>query len=156
MLYPKKFGTNPLFPQASDFRVVSKDQSSGDGVLALRSFSAGELVAVISGEIVPDIRQHTLQISANKHLLDLYFTGYLLHSCSPNISVDMQRMTVTAVKDIAANTFLYMDYAETEEVLYKQFPCSCGSENCGGWITGSLEVPAGSRIESNPGSVELA
>ncbi len=156
MLYPKKFGSNPLFPQASDFCVVSKDQSSGCGVLALRSFAAGELVAVISGDIVPDIRQHTLQISANKHLLDLHFTGYLLHSCSPNISVDMQRMTVTALKDIAANTFLYMDYAETEEVLYRQFPCSCGSENCRGWITGSLEVPVGSLIEPTPGSVELA
>ena len=68
----------------------------------------------------------------------------------------MQRMTVTAVKDIAANSFLYMDYAETEEVLYKQFPCSCGSENCRGWITGSLEMPVGSLIGSNPGSVELA
>ena len=156
MLYPKSFGSNPLFPQASDFRVVSKDQSSGSGVLALRGFSAGELVAVISGEIVPDILQHTLQISADKHLLDLYFTGYLLHSCSPNISVDMQKMTVTAVKDIAPNTFLYMDYAETEEVLYRQFPCSCGSKNCRGWITGSLEVPAAAMMGSNPGSVEAA
>jgi hypothetical protein len=156
MLYPRIFGSNPLFPQASDFRVVPKDECSGDGVLALRSFSAGELIAVINGEIVTDIRQHTLQISPNKHLLDLYFTGYLLHSCSPNISVDMERMTVTARKDIAANCFLYMDYAETEEVLYKQFPCSCGSENCRGWITGSLEMPDGSLIGSNLGSVEQA
>jgi hypothetical protein len=156
MLYPKKFGLNPLYPQASDFRVVAKDKSAGKGVLALRSFSAGELVAVISGEIVTDIRQHTLQISANKHLLDLYFTGYLLHSCSPNISVDMQLMTVTALKDIAANSFLYMDYSETEEVLYKQFPCGCGSENCRGWITGSLEVPEGILLGSDLGNLGLA
>lgn len=140
MLYPKKFGTNPLFPQASDFRVITKDHSSGYGVLALRSFEAGELIAVISGEIIPEILQHTLQISEGKHLLDLYFTGYLLHSCSPNISVDMENMTVTALEDIPANSFLYMDYAQTEEVLYKQFQCGCGTEACRGWITGSRET----------------
>lgn len=141
MLYPKKFGTNPLYPQATDFRVIAKDQTNGYGVLALRGFSAGELIARINGDIVPDILQHTLQISEGKHLLDPYFTGYLLHSCAPNISVDMQSLTVTAIQDIPANTFLYMDYAETEEVLYKQFPCSCGSSKCRGWITGSLEMP---------------
>ncbi|MDA0790512.1 MAG: SET domain-containing protein-lysine N-methyltransferase [Proteobacteria bacterium] len=145
MLYPKEFGTNPLFPQATDFRVTNKDELSGSGVLALRSFSAGELVAVINGEIVPEILQHTLQIGKGKHLLDLYFAGYLLHSCTPNVSVDMQNMTVTALADIPANTYLYMDYAQTEEVLYKQFPCSCNSVACRGWITGSLEMPTGAR-----------
>jgi uncharacterized protein len=149
MLYPKKFGENPLYPQASDFRVITKDESNGHGVLALRNFEAGELIAVISGDVVPEILQHTLQISQGKHLLDLYFTGYLLHSCSPNISVDMKNMTVTALEDIPANSFLYMDYAETEEVLYKQFPCCCGSENCRGWITGSLEMPDGSKNSKN-------
>ncbi|MDA0281556.1 MAG: SET domain-containing protein-lysine N-methyltransferase [Proteobacteria bacterium] len=143
MLYPKKYGVNPLFPQATDFNVITKDVSTGYGVLARRSFEAGELIAVITGEVVPDILQHTLQICEGKHLLDQYFTGYLLHACSPNISVDMHSMTVTALKNIPANTFLTMDYAQTEEVLYKQFPCSCGSENCRGWITGSLEMPAG-------------
>ena len=143
MLYPEKFGENPLFPQTSDFRVITKDESTGFGVLALRSFEAGELIAVITGEVVPEILQHTLQICEGKHLLDQYFTGYLLHSCSPNISVDMHNMTVTALQNIPSNTFLYMDYAQTEEVLYKQFPCSCGSEACRGWITGSLEMPAG-------------
>jgi len=43
------------------------------------------------------------------------------------------------LKDIPANSFLYMDYAETEDYLFKQFPCSCGSHNCRGWITGKNE-----------------
>ena len=42
----------------------------------------------------------------------------------------MEEMTVTALQDIEANSYLYMDYAETEDYLFKQFPCSCGSENC--------------------------
>lgn len=157
MLYPKKFGDNPLYPQASDFRVITKDESNGHGVLALRSFEAGELVAAINGDVVPDILQHTLQISEGKHLLDLYFTGYLLHSCSPNISVDMENMTVTAIQDIEANTFLYMDYAQTEEVLFKQFPCSCGSDDCRGWIKGSRETqpnPTSSTAEASAKTAE--
>lgn len=149
MLYPKKFGNNPLFPQASDFRVIAKDQSTGYGVLAMRGFSAGELVAVITGDVVPDVLQHTLKIANGKHLLDLYFTGYLLHSCSPNISVDMENMTVTAFQDIPRNSFLYMDYAQTEEILYKQFHCSCGSQACRGWITGSLEMPVGTYMDNS-------
>ena len=53
----------------------------------------------------------------------------------------MQKLTVTALQDIEANSYLYMDYAETEDYLFKQFPCSCGAENCRGWITGRLELP---------------
>jgi hypothetical protein len=33
-----------------------------------------------------------------------------------------------------------MDYAETEDVLFKQFPCFCGSPNCRLWITGRKEM----------------
>lgn len=56
----------------------------------------------------------------------------------------MQNMTVTALRGISSNTFLTMDYAQKEEVLYEQFPCACGSDACRGWITGSLEMPAAS------------
>ena len=141
MLYPQVYGENPLYPQASDFKVVRKDEASGFGVYTHRAFKRGELLAVMNGEIVSDIRQHTLQIAPDKHLYDQYFAGYFLHSCAPNISLDMENMTVTAIRDIPANSYLYMDYAQTEDVLFKQFPCSCGSRKCRGWITGRKEVP---------------
>lgn len=141
MLYPQDFGDNPLYPQSSDFQIVHKSVDTGMGVITRRAFRRGEVLAVMAGEIVNDIRQHTLQISADKHLFDPYFSGYFLHSCSPNISLDMAKMTVTALKNISADSYLYMDYAETEDVLFKQFPCSCGSRNCRGWITGRKELP---------------
>jgi hypothetical protein len=47
---------------------------------------------------------------------------------------------VTALRDIPANSYLYMDYAETEDHLFKQFPCSCGSRQCRGWITGKKDM----------------
>ena len=140
MLYPAIYGNDPLFPKAKDFEVVYKDEMSGKGVICYRAFRRGEIIARMSGEIVNDIRQHTLQVSADRHLYDVYFSGYFLHSCSPNISLDMENMTVTAVKDIPANSYLYMDYAETEDHLFKQFPCSCGSPYCRGWVGGKKDM----------------
>lgn len=140
MLYPDQFGKDPLFPKHSDFAVVFKDELAGRGVMTYRAFRPGEIVARMAGYIVHEIRQHTLQLTPKTHLFDPYFSGFFLHSCSPNISLNMVDLTVTAIRDISANGFLYMDYAETEDVLFKQFPCSCGSPNCRGWITGRKEI----------------
>lgn len=140
MLYPANFGHNPLFPKDSDFEVRFKDAQSGKGVFSFRAFKRGEVIAHMSGEVINEIRQHTLQISADRHLFDPYFSGYFLHSCAPNISLDMANLTVTALEDIPANSYLYMDYAETEDHLFKQFPCSCGSSTCRGWVGGKLDL----------------
>jgi len=139
MLYPSTCGNDPLFPQAQDFAVVHKNLDAGQGVICYRPFKRGETIAKMAGEVINTIRQHTLQIAPDKHLFDPHFSGYFLHSCSPNISLNMETMTVTALQDIKANSFLYMDYAETEDYLFKQFPCSCGSDNCRGWVTGKKE-----------------
>src|SRR5665647_523620 len=113
MLYPDQFGKDPLFPKYSEFAVVFKDELAGRGVIVYRAFKKGEVIARMAGHIVHEIRQHTLQLSQETHLFDPYFSGYFLHSCSPNISLNMVDLTVTALEDIPANSFLYMDYAET-------------------------------------------
>ncbi len=144
MLYPKSFGDAPVHPhnpQGSDFAVVLKSKEAGNGVITLRSFRRHDVLAVMNGERIAEIRQHTLQIEPNLHLFDPYFSGCFLHSCEPNISLDMHRLTVTALHDIPANSYLYMDYAQTEDVLFRQFPCACGSNHCRGWITGRKEWP---------------
>lgn len=139
MLYPSHYGNDPLYPKSRDFKVIRKDELSGHGVISYRFFKRGEIIAKMTGEIVTDIRQHTLQIDSDKHLFDPYFSGYFLHSCSPNISLDMKTMLVTALEPISAFSYLYMDYAETEDYLFKQFPCNCGSSNCRGWISGKKD-----------------
>jgi hypothetical protein len=140
MLYPVELGNDPLFPQAEDFQVVFKDDQVGRGVICYRAFKQGELMARMAGEVITDIRQHSLQIDEGKHLYDTYFSGYFLHACDPNIALDMKELTVTAVKDIEANSYLYMDYSSTEDVLFRQFPCNCGSDNCKGWVLGKKEI----------------
>ena len=140
MLYPDQFGKDPLFPKHSDFALIFKDELAGKGVITYRAFHKGEVIAKMAGHVVHEIRQHTLQLTPETHLFDPYFSGFFLHSCSPNISLNMADLTITALEDIPANSFLYMDYAETEDVLFKQFPCSCGAQNCRGWVTGRKEM----------------
>jgi uncharacterized protein len=146
-MYPTHFGNNKLFPRKQDFEVVVKDEMVGLGVISRRAFAKGEIVAALSGDIIEDIRQHSLQIEPGVHLYDIYFSGYFLHSCSPNVELDMKDLLVHAVRDIREGDYLYMDYAQTEDVLFKQFPCSCGSENCRGWITGRKEQVEGCMPE---------
>lgn len=138
-MYPEHFGNNPLFPSKDDFEVIMKNDQSGLGVVTYRDFNKGDLIAELNGQFIHDIRQHSLQIDDETHLYDVYFSGYFLHSCEPNVTLDMKNLMVHALKPIKAYDFLYMDYAETEQKLYKQFPCSCGSAQCRGWITGYNE-----------------
>lgn len=145
-MYPDSYGNNPFYPSSKDFAVVRRDDNSGLGVLTHRAFKKGDLVAAMTGEIIHEITQHSLQIEPGVHLYDTYFAGYFLHSCLPNVELDMQNMKVYAVQDIQAGDYLTMDYAQTEDVLFKQFPCSCGSSQCRGWITGRKEM----IDESNP------
>ncbi len=139
MLYPPDFGSNPLFPKAEDFEVRFKDENSGSGVFTFRAWRKGQVIAKMAGYRIREIKQHTLQITPRLHNYDPFFSGYFLHACEPNISLDMRRMTVTALTDIPANSWLYMDYAETEDYLFKTFPCGCGSSSCRGWVTGRLQ-----------------
>lgn len=138
-MYPPSNGQNPRFPNPQDFRVVQRSNSVGKGVICFRRFEPGELIAEITGKVIRQLTQHSLQIEPGLHLLDVYFAGFFLHSCDPNVSLDMKNRRVYAVKAINESDFLEMDYAETEDVLYRQFACNCGAATCRGWITGSAE-----------------
>lgn len=141
MLYPAHLSSDLLCPSALDFEVRFKDEITGKGVVTFRSWRKGDVLARMSGEVVNEIRQHTLQISPTEHNYDPYFSGYFLHSCEPNISLDMENMLVIALADIPANSWLYMDYAETEDYLFKIFPCGCNTPSCRGLVTGRLQLP---------------
>lgn len=138
-LYPAEFAVGEGYPTDFDVVVSDEEDERGRGVFALRPFVRGHRICRISGIIVHEVRQHTLQITPTAHLYDPYFTGFLLHSCSPNTFLDMQRFELWALQDVTVGEALTMDYASTEDVLFKQFQCSCGSANCRTWITGRRE-----------------
>ena len=88
MLYPAEFGTDPLFPEKSDFKVIHANEDTGFGVISYRAFKRGDIIAKMSGYVVPEIMQHTLQISATKHNHDPYFSGFFLHSCEQSTVIN--------------------------------------------------------------------
>lgn len=124
---------------SKDFVVEDRGDGKGLGVYALRSYRRGELIAVVSGEIVGKHRLHTLQLTPDTHLYDPEFTGCLLHSCDPNAIIDPAKREISALKNIGIGEAITVDYAHTEDRLVKQFNCMCGSPNCRRWIKGRKE-----------------
>ncbi|RKZ37091.1 MAG: SET domain-containing protein-lysine N-methyltransferase [Gammaproteobacteria bacterium] len=139
LIYPFDLDLNSNYPTHSEFVVKHGKENKGSGVFVKTAYRRGQLVARFTGHIVPHVIQHTLQITSTTHLHDIYFSGLLFHSCNPNIFVDMQKFEIWAIQDIRAGEALAMDYASTEDVLFKQFQCFCKSPNCRKWITGRKE-----------------
>jgi len=121
------------------FIVTEREEGKGKAVYSSTGHARGELITRFTGEVLPYRTQHTLQINPHIHLSDLNFVGYLAHSCQPNVFVDMQSLEVWALEEIYPHQALTMDYASTEDKLFKQFACLCGNPGCRHWITGRKE-----------------
>lgn len=127
--------------EADGLKVLHTRGPRGVGVLTLRARRAGEVMHRFTGEIGPELKQHTLQVAPGLHIAGTRVIGYLSHACEPNSRLDMARFELVAVRDIETGDVLTIDYAETEDVLYRQFACHCGADACRGWITGRAEGP---------------
>lgn len=127
------------YPSARDYQVVQVRQGYGMGIRTRVAFDRRRCIARVSGHALSERRLHTLQVSSRIHLYDPWFAGLLSHSCNPNVFLDITYLELWSVQDIAAGTLLTMDYASTEDILFRQFACQCGELNCRGWITGMKE-----------------
>ena len=133
--YPSDWALGAGLPLRDHFDVISVG-SAGRGIRTKVGFLRGSAVARFTGQLMGGILQHTLQVSVTSHVYDPYFIGLLTHSCAPNCLLDMAGLELLALMDIAPDSILTIDYALTEDVLYRQFPCGCGAASCRGWITG--------------------
>jgi len=124
-------------PMTRDLEVITKGDMSGQGVICYAEFEAGQVIARIEGEIIPDICQHSLHIQSEVY----HFAGYLLNSCSPNVYLDMQDLKTYAIRRINPGDFLYIDYGQTEDVLFMCFWRHPESMNCQGWVVGRQQRP---------------
>lgn len=122
--------------EETDILAICISDVLGLGVLALADLPRGTVLDHFSGEIGPEITQHSLQVAPGLHISKTRFIGYLSHGCDPNALLDMERSQLVALRDIAAGELLTIDYAATEDVLHVQFACHCGASNCRQWVTG--------------------
>ncbi len=138
MIYPYELKDGKDYPKEEEFS-VKHCNTKGNGIYVKRRFKKGDLISRITGITLPYVLQHTLQITPFVHLYDPHFSGLLLHSCDPVVCLDMNKLEIWALRDIEKGMALTMDYASTEDFLFKQFPCVCGATNCRKWITGRKE-----------------
>lgn len=129
-------------PAAIDhLEVCDTDSQYGLGVRTLIPRRKGEVVHRFTGVVGPELKQHSLQVSDGLHISGTTVIGFLSHSCDPNCRLDMADFEVEALRDVRAGDLLTIDYAATEDVLYRQFACHCGARGCRHWITGRAEGP---------------
>jgi len=125
-IYPDFIPPYWMEPTSDDFEVLDS-LDKGRGLYAKRAFSKGELLFICSGVSLPKVTQHSLEHGYGHHIHDPWVMGFLLHSCRPNLTVNMSERSFIATRDIQSGDALTMDYNETESVLYKSFICTCGS-----------------------------
>jgi hypothetical protein len=131
----------PKADDVDDRHLLTICHSDGFGlcIRALRDCESGLVLDHFSGEIGPQISQHSLQVAPGLHIGGTRYIGYLSHGCDPNCRLDMARFELVACRPIGAGEILTIDYAATEDQLFSQFACACGADNCRRWITGRLD-----------------
>ena len=131
---------------------------AGRGLFAERPIYKNEIIAIWGGSLVPlaemarltaDERQQCVQIDEGLYL----WTGdaepraadFLNHSCDPNAGMGDQ-FTIVAIRDIAADEEVCIDYAMCDSSSYDEFHCCCGTAACRGRVTGEdWRLPAVQR-----------
>ena len=134
--YPDAMPSFPYEPTRDRFDIARVGDTIGEGVITYVSFQPGEIVFAFTGFLSSAITQFSLQLSEGLHVHDPYFAGKILHHCDPNTTVDMQRQLFIAKRPIQPYEYITMDYAETEDYLFKTFHCECNAPHCRGLIKG--------------------
>ena len=129
----------PATDIAEPLEVLETDCGYGLGVRSLAAWRAGDVVHRFSGVVGAELKQHTLQVNEHLHISGTRYIGYLSHGCDPNCRLDMSSFEMVALKDIAAGDLLTIDYAATEDRLFRQFACQCSALTCRRRITGRAE-----------------
>jgi hypothetical protein len=121
-----------------------RDTKKGKGVFTKIQLMAGQDVLKFER---PVLRSNNLakitaiQIDEDSYLdtNPIEIRDFLNHSCDPNCRVDVQNMTLVAIRKIAGGEELTFHYCTTEFDLFakkESFDCVCGSSNCLGMIKG--------------------
>jgi len=119
--------------------VCHTDGPYGMGVRTLVARDVGEISDRFTGQVGQEIKQHSLQVTGLLHICDTTYIGFLSHSCDPNSRLDMSRFELVTLRAVPAGELLTIDYAATEDRLYRQFECHCGAVACRRWIVGRAE-----------------
>ena len=137
--YPAIIPAEAGHPTSTSFIVIETADGRGQGIKGRRVFNRGEQVAKVSGVISSHTTLDTIQITPTLFFSDPWFCRFLLHSCEPNLQIDLERLAVRALRDISPDEYLTIDYADTDDTVTFQFACKCEAPSCRGWVKGRAE-----------------
>ena len=138
-LYPSVIHPEDGHPTSDRFFVTDTDDERGKGLRGKVAFAKDEHVAKLSGVIMDKTTLDTIQITPTLYFADRWFCRFLLHSCDPNLEINLDHLFVRALRDIPVGEYLTIDYADTDDEVTCQFACNCLAENCRRWITGRAQ-----------------
>ena len=135
-------------PHIPGLKVV-RSTIHGYGVVALRDFAAGEVIAWVDGVLyrehdIPD-DTYSLWVDEGWYYDMVDQTRWINHSCRPNGEIEAELderggawARIVAIREIRAGDEITYDYAFPAEFAE---PCRCGAAGCRGWIIDVDEMP---------------
>jgi hypothetical protein len=112
-------------------------------LVASDSIRRGEVIVQSREEEVQELRTwRTLQLAENRHLRN-EFLNFVDHSCAPNALLDVDKLALVAIRDIAPHEPVTFFYPGSEVELSQSFECHCGSEDCLKQISGGFYLTPG-------------
>lgn len=97
------------------------------GLYSTRTFTAGEIVRKLKGELVLKPTMQSIHIGNGMHIIDDY-GKYINHSFEPNIRIELNNMI--AIRNIEQNEELTINYNDTEINIANPFEVD-GVKVCG-------------------------
>jgi SET domain-containing protein len=128
-------------PVIAGLRVV-RSSVDGYGVVALRDFAEGEVIAEVDGVLWKDgdpVDDRYSLLMGEGYFFDMVDqTRWINHSCDPNAEVEVGHedgrnpwARIVALRPVRAGEEIFYDYAFAPEVAE---PCRCGTAMCRGFI----------------------
>lgn len=113
-----------MFRQPYPQHLIIKSGLEGVGVFTCKPIKAGEMIFMMSGEVITAPTQTSVQIGENQHIEDP-LAKYLNHHCSPSARVVRDQRLVVALRDLQFGEEITFDYTQNEDKMAAPFVCRC-------------------------------
>jgi hypothetical protein len=120
---------NKYFDEDGHF-FIAPSRIEGQGLFVAKSFSSGDLIGQLYGDIARTQSRRSIQLGPDRHLNNKY-VDYINHACVPSsyICVRGDTALLIALSSIAAGSDeLTINYNYSEYTLTLPFRCSCCPE----------------------------
>jgi len=134
--YPSDVPVFDYEPLRSHFQIVKSPEAINEGIISLISLKVEEIAFKWTGWFLTKQTLHSLQHKEGVYIHDPHFSGKLLHSCLPNLFLNVKNLTAYVIRPIKPFDRLTCNYNDSEDILYNAFQCTCGAENCIVWVEG--------------------